>query len=65
LLSLVERISLLVEAINSNKEDYEISDSKISEILAFKQRTYFIINSLLDIFIDGPAMRIRAMSICI
>lgn len=65
LLSLVERISLLVEAINSNKEDYEISDSKISEIVAFKQRTYFIINSLLDIFIDGPAMRIRAMSICI
>ncbi len=65
LLSLVERISLLIEAINSSKEDYEISDSKISEILAFKDRTYSIISSLLDIFIEGPAMRVRAMSICI
>ncbi|WP_151706749.1 hypothetical protein, partial [Acinetobacter sp. TUM15064] len=55
LLSLVERISLLIEAINSSKEDYEISDSKISEILAFKDRTYSIISSLLDIFIEGPA----------
>lgn len=65
LLSLVERISLLIEAINSSKEDYEISESKISEILAFKDRTYSIINALLDIFIEGPAMRVRAMSICI
>ncbi len=65
LLSLVERISLLIEAINSSKEDYQISDSKISEILAFKDRTYLIISSLLDIFIEGPAMRVRAVSICI
>ncbi|WEH91197.1 hypothetical protein PYR77_09950 [Acinetobacter soli] len=65
LLSLVERISLLIETINSSKEDYQIPDSKISEILAFKNHTYLIINSLLDILIEGPAMRVRAMSICI
>ncbi|WP_288410079.1 hypothetical protein ACSF3O_03180 [Acinetobacter soli] len=40
LLSLVERISLLIETINSSKEDYQIPDSKISEILAFKNHTY-------------------------
>ncbi|WP_162625933.1 hypothetical protein [Acinetobacter sp. MB5] len=64
LLTIVERITVFVET-KKNLQNLEVLEDKISKLKELKDTVFSIINLLLDIYIEGPALRIRAMSVCI
>ncbi|MBI1451144.1 MULTISPECIES: hypothetical protein [Acinetobacter] len=64
LLTLVQKITVLVETAK-NLDNAPLGEERIKSLMELKETAFSIISLLLEIYIDGPALRIRAMSVCI
>ena len=64
LLTLLEKITI-ISTLFQKKEQNFVSENSIHQFLNIKETVMQLISLLLDIVIKGPAVRFRAMSICI
>lgn len=64
LLTLLEKITFISNSIQKEKQNF-VSENSFHQFLNVKETIMQLISLLLDIVVKGPAVRFRAMSICI